>query len=369
MIDFLDLKKINLEYENELIEASSKVIKSGWYVNGECVKSFENSLAKYIGVRNVVGVGNGLDALRIILRAYIEMGFMSESDEILVPANTFIATVLAVTDNKLIPVFIEPDIDTFNLNFELVENKINSKTKGIILVHLYGNTCWDDSVQLLANKFNLKIIEDNAQAIGASFNNKKTGSLGDAAGFSFYPGKNLGAIGDAGAITTNDDDLADVVRALGNYGSTAKYIHNYMGFNSRLDEIQAALLSVKLKYLDTNNRSRQKIAKYLINNIDNSEIVLPHLNKFEERHVWHLFVIRTNKRETLQSFLTKNGIQTLIHYPIPIWKQNAYKNFSNLDLPISEKLHTEILSLPFSPVLQSSEIDTIIESINKFKSI
>jgi dTDP-4-amino-4,6-dideoxygalactose transaminase len=367
MINFLDLKKINLEYENELIEASTKVLKSGWYINGKNVENFEESLAKYIGVRNVIGVGNGLDALRIILRSYMEMGIFKEGDEILVPANTFIATVLAITDNNLIPIFIDADISTYNLDFNLIERHISKKTKAIIVVHLYGNVCWDDSIKLFSEKYNLKIIEDNAQAIGAIYNNKKTGSLGDAAGFSFYPGKNLGAIGDAGAIGTNDDKLASVARALGNYGSNKKYIHEYKGYNSRLDEIQAAFLNVKLKYLDKSNKIRQNIACYFINNIKNKNIILPQISKFNERHVWHLFVIRSSSRDHLQEYLNEQGIQTLIHYPIPIWKQNAYKNISHFNLLISEKLHSEILSLPISPILNQDEIDKIVNTLNNYE--
>jgi dTDP-4-amino-4,6-dideoxygalactose transaminase len=369
MISFLDLKKINLEFEDELIEASIKVLKSGWYINGDNVEIFEESLAKYIDVKHIIGVGNGLDALRIILRSYLEMGILKDGDEILVPANTFIATVLAITDNNLVPIFIDVDINTYNLDFNLIEKNITYKTKAIIIVHLYGSVCWDDSLRNLADNYKLKIIEDNAQAIGAVYNNKKTGSLGDASGFSFYPGKNLGALGDGGAIGTNDDKLANVARALANYGSNEKYVHEYKGFNSRLDEIQAAFLNIKLKYLDKGNIIRQNIASYFLANIKNENIVLPKVNQYKERYVWHLFVIKSKSRDHLQKYLTNQGIQTLIHYPIPIWKQNAYKNYSNLKLMVSESLHSEILSLPISPILEISEIDKIIYSLNNYVPI
>ena len=369
MINFLDLKKINLEHEDELIEASTKVLKSGWYINGINVEAFEQSLASYIGVKNIIGVGNGLDALRIILKSYLEIGILNNGDEILVPANTFIATVLAITDNNLIPIFIDADINTYNLDFNLIERHISKKTKAIIIVHLYGNICWDESLKVYAEKYNLKIIEDNAQAIGAIYNNKKTGSLGDAAGFSFYPGKNLGALGDAGAIGTNDDELASVARAIGNYGSKEKYVHEYKGYNSRLDEIQAAFLNVKLKYLDKQNNIRQNIASYLLANLKNKNIVLPKASQHIERHVWHLFVIRSKSRDDLQKYLNDEGIQTLIHYPLPIWKQNAYKKYSQLNLQVSEKLHSEILSLPISPILDKCAIDKIIYSLNNYEPI
>lgn len=367
MINFLDLKKINLEYESELIDAFSNVLRKGWYINGEAVDNFEMSLGKYLSVNHVVGVGNGLDALRIILRSYIELGILNEGDEVLVPSNTFIATVLAITDNKLVPAFIDPNINTYNLDFEKIEENISKRTKAIIVVHLYGNVCWSESLELIAKKYNLKIIEDNAQAIGASYNLKKTGALGDAAAFSFYPGKNLGAIGDAGAISTNDKELSIVARSLSNYGSLKKYNHEFAGFNSRLDEVQAAFLNVKLKYLDNCNEIRRNVAMYYLSNIKNSNIELPKISSFGERHVWHLFVIRSNYRDSLQQFLEKNQIQTLIHYPIPIWKQNAYKEFSHLKFELTEKLHNEILSLPISQVLNPSEIDQIVDAINSFE--
>ncbi|MBU2466963.1 MAG: DegT/DnrJ/EryC1/StrS family aminotransferase, partial [Bacteroidetes bacterium] len=269
MIKFLDLQKINAQYAAELKQAAAEVIDSGWYLLGERVKQFESNLSNYIGVKHAVGVANGLDALRLILKAYIELGVMKEGDEIIVPANTYIATILAITDNHLKPVLVEPDINTYNLDLNLIEENITERTKAIMVVHLYGQVCWGIKLEELAKKYNLKIIEDNAQAIGAEWNGVKTGALGDAAGFSFYPGKNLGALGDAGAVTTNDDELAEVIRALGNYGSKVKYINDYQGLNSRLDELQAAFLDIKLKYLNAENQRRREIAQYYLDNISN----------------------------------------------------------------------------------------------------
>ncbi len=365
MIKFLDLEKINAQYEAELINAASEVIKSGWYLLGERLKKFENDLEKYQHGGLAIGCGNGLDALRLIFRSYIELGFMAEGDEVIVPANTYIASILAITDNNLVPVFVEPDINTFNLNIELVEKNISNKTKAILVVHLYGRVCWDEKLNYLRDKYNLKVVEDNAQAIGAIWKGKKSGSLGDAAGFSFYPGKNLGALGDSGAVFTRDEELANVVRAIANYGSTKKYINKYKGVNSRLDEIQASFLSVKLKYLDTENQQRQAIARYYIENIKNHKILLP-IYPILEEHVWHLFVLRTKNRENLCSYLTNNGIETLIHYPIPPHKQDCYSEFSDLVLPITETLHSEVLSLPISPYMSHDEVRKVCEIINKY---
>ena len=378
MIKFLDLQKINAQYASELKEASARVIDSGWYLLGNELKNFETHLAEYVGVKHAIGVANGLDALRLILKAYIEMGIMTEGDEVIVPANTYIASLLAISDNRLKPVLVEPDINTYNLNISLIEQHITARTKAIMVVHLYGQVCWSEELEALAKKYKLKIIEDNAQAIGAEYSEqrtknkeqRKTGSLGDAAGFSFYPGKNLGALGDAGAVTTNDDALATMVRALGNYGSKQKYINEYQGLNSRLDEIQAAMLDVKLKYIDRENEYRRKIAEYYINNIKNEHIILPinHLsftiNNFS--HVWHLFIIRSTKRDSLQQYLTDNGIQTLIHYPIPPHKQGAYKQMNNVTFPVTELIHNEVLSLPISPVMEWEEVERVVEVIIKF---
>lgn len=365
-IKFLDLKKINLQHQAEIETQLVETFRSGWYLLGEKVKSFEQNLANYLAAKHVIGVANGLDALRLILRSYIEMGIMSEGDEIIVPANTYIASVLAITDNKLVPVFVEPDIETYNLSTAKVEKNISEKTKGIMVVHLYGRVCFDENLQNLAQKHNLKIIEDNAQAIGASFSGKKTGNLGDAAGFSFYPGKNLGALGDGGAVSTNDDDLAKTLRAIANYGSSKKYVNEFKGLNSRLDEIQAAVLDVKLKYIDSENEVRRNIAKKYCREITNAQIILPEFPENESEHVWHLFTIRCENRERVQNYLQEKGIQTLIHYPIPPHKQECYKEYAHLSLPITEKIHAEILSLPISPVMEDSEVDYVIEMMNQF---
>ncbi len=364
MIPFLNLQKINSLYAHELKQAAEDVIRSGWYLLGEKVKQFESELAQYTGVQHTVGTGNGLDALSLILRAYMETEVMKEGDEIIVPANTYIASILAITHNRLKAVLTEPDINTYNLDISLVEQKITKRTKAIMVVHLYGQTCWSDELEQVAQKHNLIIIEDNAQAIGAEWNSKKTGSLGHAAAFSFYPGKNLGALGDAGAVATNDNTLAEVARTLGNYGSSQKYVNQFQGYNSRMDELQAAFLSVKLKYLDKENQIRREIANYYLENINNPNIILPTQNT---KHTWHLFVIRHPKRDALQKFLMQNGIETLIHYPIPPHKQKAYSQWNPLSLPITEQIHNEVLSLPISHVLDDSEIEHIVTTINKFK--
>lgn len=366
MIKFLDLQKINLKHQEEIETKLSQVFRSGWYLMGQELSSFESNLSQYIGAKHAIGVANGLDALRLILRGYIEMGIMDRGDEILVPSNTYIASILAISDNGLIPVLVEPDINNYNIDITKIEEKITSKTKGILIVHLYGRTVFSDQLKDLAEKHQLKLIEDNAQAIGAIVNGKKTGNLGDAAGFSFYPGKNLGALGDAGAITTNDDDLAKVIRALANYGSNQKYVNIYQGLNSRLDEIQAAVLDIKLKYIDEENSVRKNIAKKYIAAISNPKIILPENPADENEHVWHLFVIRTENRDELQKYLTENDIQTLIHYPIPPHKQQAYKEWNDQSFPISEKIHEEVLSLPISPVMTEEEIEKVIEIVNGF---
>ncbi|SDI01952.1 dTDP-4-amino-4,6-dideoxygalactose transaminase [Chryseobacterium taeanense] len=366
MIKFLDLQKINLTHQDEIEKKLSHVFRSGWYLMGQELSAFESSLSQYIGTKHTIGVANGLDALRLILRGYIEMGIMQKGDEILVPSNTYIASILAISDNGLVPVFVEPDINNYNIDIAKIEENITSKTKGILIVHLYGRTVFSDKLKDFAEKYQLKIIEDNAQAIGAEWKGKKTGNLGDAAGFSFYPGKNLGALGDAGAVTTNDENLAKIIRALANYGSDQKYINIYQGLNSRLDEIQAAVLGVKLKYIDEENSTRKKIARKYISKISNPKIILPLFPTDENEHVWHLFVIRVQNREKLQEYLTENGIQTLIHYPIPPHKQKAYKEWNSLSFPISEKIHEEVLSLPISPVMTEEETDKVIEIVNRF---
>ena len=369
MIKFLDLQKINNQYRNELRKASEQIIDSGRYLLGEKVDEFESKLSSYVNTKYAIGVGNGLDALRLILRSYIEMGIMKKGDEIIVPANTYIATILAITDNRLKPVFVEPNEQTFNLDISLVEEHISERTKAIMVVHLYGQVCWNQQLVEIAQKHNLKIIEDNAQAIGAEWNGEKTGSLGDAAGFSFYPGKNLGALGDSGAVTTNNEKLAETIRALGNYGSKEKYVHNFQGLNSRMDEIQAAFLFVKLKYLDAENEMRREIAHFYLNNINHKEIKLPALepNTNKKSHVYHLFVIRCKRRNELQHYLMEKGIQTLIHYPVPPHKQKAYSQYAELKLPKTEKLSSEVLSLPMGSHLDKKDLQVIAEAINSFE--
>jgi dTDP-4-amino-4,6-dideoxygalactose transaminase len=366
MIKFLDLKKINQKYEPDLSEAIKKVIESGWYLLGEEVKQFEANYASYINTKHCIGVANGLDALRLILRGYIELGVMTDGDEIIVPANTYIASILAITDNKLKPILIEPDLKTYNINPLLIEEKITSKTKGIMPVHLYGQNAMNLELEKIATKHNLKVIEDNAQAQGANYGTKKTGSIGSAAAHSFYPGKNLGALGDAGAVTTNEDQLADVIRTIANYGSKQKYVNDYRGLNSRLDEIQAAALNVKLKKLDDDNILRRKIAEYYNSNIILENLALP-TNQNTQEHVWHLYVVRHKERSKLQKYLLDHGIQTLIHYPIPPHKQKAYQELNDLYLPITEKIHNEVLSLPISPILLIEEAKVIVDVLNKYK--
>lgn len=389
MIKFLDLQKINSKYSEEMKQAAVEVIDSGWYLMGQKLEQFEQHLAEYIGVKHAMGVGNGLDALRLILRGYIEMGVMQKGDEVIVPANTYIATILAITDNDLKPVLVEPDINTYNLDISQLEKHITSRTKAIVVVHLYGQICWSEELENIAKKYSLKIIEDNAQAIGAEYTysiekneqntpnkeqeTQKSGGLGDAAGNSFYPGKNLGALGDAGAVTTNDEELAKVVRALGNYGSHKKYYNQYQGLNSRMDELQAAFLSIKLKYLDQENQHRREIAEYYLRNIQNPDITLafPTTNTEQQTrnilsHVWHLLVVRHPKRDKLQAYLKEQGIQTMIHYPVPPHKQKAYKAWNDLSYPITEKIHQEVLSLPMSQVSNKDEIQIIVEALNQY---
>ncbi len=367
MIKFLDLKAINNSFEPKLTQAIKRVLDSGLYLLGNEVKSFELEYSEYIGTNHCIGVASGLDALRLIMKAYIEMGVMKVGDEIIVPANTFIASILAITDNRLVPIFIEPEINTYNIDPSKIEEKITQRTKGIMIVHLYGQNSMHPEIQRLVNKYKLKLIEDNAQAAGAYYGQRRTGSLGNAAGHSFYPGKNLGCLGDGGAVTTNNDELAFIIRALANYGSNKKYVFDYQGFNSRLDEIQAAILRTKLIRLDADNQYRREIANYYLANINHPDIILP-IQYSNLEHVWHLFVIRTQLRDQLQQYLTENGIQTLIHYPIPPHKQKAFKEWKVLSLPITEIIHNEVLSLPISPVMNQSEINNVISKLNVFGS-
>ncbi len=372
MIKFLDLKKINDSFEPELSSAIKRVLDSGWYLLGNEVRAFEEEYSDYIGTRHCIGVANGLDALRIILKAYIEMGTMTEGDEIIVPANTYIASLLAITDNRLKPVLAEPSLETYNIDPLLIEGLITPRTKGIMIVHLYGQNSMADAISDIAARHNLVVIEDNAQAQGCYFREKRTGSLGNAAGHSFYPGKNLGALGDAGAVTTDNDELATAVRAIANYGSIVKYENICKGLNSRLDELQAAILRTKLKRLDQDNRRRNQIAGYYLKNINNDLITKPRVDIPSQdpeklSHVWHLFVIRTKYRDRLQQYLADNDIQTVIHYPIPPHRQGAYKEWGSPSLPVTELIHDQVLSLPISPVMTDEETVQIVEIVNGFK--
>jgi len=367
MVSFLDLKKITEKYSDEIHKAVSGVIDSGWYLHGKANRDFAQAYSTYIGTNHCIGVANGLDALRLILKAYMESGVMQEGDEIIVPANTFIASILAITDNKLVPVFVEPSLANYQIDDSKIEVAITPKTKAIMIVHLYGQCAYTDKIGLICKQHNLKLIEDNAQAHGCFFRNKRTGSLGDAAGHSFYPGKNLGALGDGGAVTTNDKKLADIVYALANYGSHEKYVHKYHGLNSRLDDIQAAILQVKLAHLDEDIQLRRNIAQYYMAYINNPAVSLPVIPDWNQ-HVFHLFPILTTKREQLQKFLSENGIQTQIHYPIPPHKQECYRStWGDLELPVTEQIHAQELSLPVSPVLTMDEAEYIVETINKFR--
>jgi dTDP-4-amino-4,6-dideoxygalactose transaminase len=417
MVKFLDLKAINDSFEPQLTESIKRVLDSGWFLLGNEVKAFEQEYATYIGTKHCISVANGLDALRLILKAYIQLGFMKEGDEIIVPANTYIASILAITDNRLKPVLVEPNIASYNIDPSEIEEKITERTKGIMIVHLYGQNAMHPEIKQLVDKYDLKLIEDNAQAAGAYYFGtqqkpqsteqtltgnvpqspcpmlpafKRTGSIGHAAGHSFYPGKNLGCLGDGGAVTTNDDELAALIRALANYGSNRKYLNDYQGLNSRLDEIQAALLHTKLPRLDADNQRRREVAQYYCDNISNPEITLPFPRGFDKQddqdnlfleqsttgnrklitdylsHVWHLFVIRHPRRNDLQKYLNERGIQTMIHYPIPPHKQKAYSEWNAIELPLTEKIHDEVLSLPISPMMTKTEVEFIVDQLNRF---
>lgn len=359
MIKFLDLQKINANYQEQLLQKMKLVLDKGWFILGNEVKEFETNFANYCGNKHCIGVANGLDALILILKAYIQLGKLQKGDEVIVPSNTYIATILAIFQADLVPVLVEPDLETYNINPELIQQNISAKTKAIMPVHLYGQLCSMERINEIAKQHNLLVIEDAAQAHGLNFEGNNTKA------FSFYPAKNLGALGDGGAITTNDDALAKVLFSLRNYGSDKKYHNEFIGINSRLDEIQAAFLNVKLTDLDADNDQRRTIAKRYLSEIKNDKIVLPKVKSLE-KHVFHLFVIRTENREELQDFLLKNDIETVIHYPIPPHKQKALKEWSDLSFPISEKIHNEILSLPISQVITDAEIDYVIEILNKY---
>jgi dTDP-4-amino-4,6-dideoxygalactose transaminase len=375
MISFLDLKKINEPYETAFQEKLKAVLANGWYVLGNEVKEFESSFAKYCGAKYCIGTGNGLDALVLIFKGYIQLGKLQKGDEVIVPANTYIASILAVLQADLIPVLVEPKLETYNINPDLISQKITSKTKAILVVHLYGQLAEMAAINEIAVANNLLVVEDAAQAHGAILEVESQKSKAESLvthkiihktqAYSFYPGKNLGALGDAGAVTTNDSELAKVIESLRNYGSETKYYNDYIGVNSRLDELQAAFLNVKLPHLDIENERRRTIAKRYLSEIKNDKIIVPNWD-LSNNHVFHLFVIRTQSRLALQDYLHQNGIQTVIHYPIPPHNQKALSFLNHLSFPITQKIHDEVLSLPISPVLTMDEVSFIIEILNKY---
>lgn len=365
MIPFLSLKDVSDSFEPDLSNVVLRVVNSGRYLLGPEVKQFEASFAKYCGARYCVGVANGLDALTLIFRAWIELGKLKSGDEIIVPANTYIASILAVSACSLVPVLVEPDATSFCIDPSRVEERITNRTKAIMTVHLYGQLCEVGKIQEIARRHGLLVIEDAAQAHGAGVEQARAGSFGDAAGFSFYPGKNLGALGDGGAIVTNDDDLELTARKLANYGSSKKYVNELKGVNSRLDELQAAVLNLKLLRLDEDNSRRREIAKNYLNGIVNARIATPRVSVIEN-HVFHLFVVRAKSRDSFQEYLKKNGIETLIHYPIPPHKQQAYSAWNSLSYPITESIHSEVLSLPISPTLSDEDVNIVIDAANHF---
>lgn len=367
MIKFLDLKKINTSYQTAFQEKLKSVLETGWYVLGTEVTTFENNFAQYCGAKYCIGVGNGLDALVLIFKGYIQLGKLQKGDEVIVPANTYIASILSIIQADLIPVLVEPTIETYNINPDLIAEKITSKTKAILVVHLYGQLAEMESINEIAIQNNLIVIEDAAQAHGTMGNQESAiKNLQSSVAYSFYPAKNLGALGDGGAVTTNDSVLAKTIQALRNYGSEKKYYTDFIGINSRLDEVQAAFLNVKLPFLDTENNRRRAIAKRYVTEIKNDRIILPFWD-FSQNHVFHLFVIRTKNRDEFQRFLSENGIETLIHYPVPPHQQKAFLNWNRLSFPITEKIHNEVLSLPISPVLTDEEVSVVIEVINKWR--
>lgn len=365
MIKLLDLQAITMMHGDEIKAAVNRVIESGWFLQGNENKQFESGYAKYIGTKNCIAVANGLDALKLILRGYKEMGIMQDGDEIIVPANTYIATILAITDNNLVPVLVEPTFEHLEIDIDRIEEHITPKTKGVMIVHLYGRIAYNDKLGEICKKYGLKLMEDCAQSHGCAWKRIKTGALGDAAAHSFYPGKNLGALGDAGAVTTNDPELASVIRALANYGSQKKYVFKYVGMNSRMAETDAAALDVKLKYLDEDNRKRQQLAAYYYTNINNPLITLPQQID-DENNVYHQFPIFCERRDELQQYLADNGVQTLIHYPIPPHKQECYREWNNRSYPITEKIHAQELSIPMNQVVSQEEAEKVVDVLNSF---
>ncbi len=365
MIKFLDLQRVTALHGSELQEAARQVIESGWYLQGEATKRFEQHYAEYIGTDYCVGVANGLDALRLILLGYKEMGIMKDGDEIIVPANTFIATILAITENNLVPILVEPTWENLEIDINKVEEAITPKTRGVMTVHLYGRIAYNERLKTICQIHGLKLMEDCAQSHGCTWKGIRTGALGDAAAHSFYPGKNLGAFGDAGAVTTNDHELASIIRAMANYGSTKKYVFKYAGINSRISEMDAAILDVKLKYLDEDNKNRQRLAAFYYDNIKNPLITLP-VRLDDANNVYHLFPVFCRFRDQLQAFLAEQGVQTLIHYPIPPHKQECYQEWNSLQLPITERICQEELSLPVSQAMTLEEAAIVVKAVNAF---
>lgn len=376
MVKFLDLKSVNAAHGEEIDAAVRHVLDSGWYLLGNENAAFEKEYAEFIGTDHAVGCANGLDALTLILRAYMELGVMAPGDEVIVPSNTYIASILAISENGLVPVLVEPDITTMQIDPSRIEEAVTGRTRAVMIVHLYGKCAYTDRISDICRCHGLKLIEDNAQAHGCRFGVRRTGSLGDAAGHSFYPGKNLGALGDGGAVTTDDAELAATVRTLANYGSAKKYVFRYKGRNSRLDELQAAVLRAKLPHLDADNRARMEIAARYLSEIRNPEITLPfigddrsenNIRRTAQDSVWHIFPVRCNERDRLQQFLADNDIGTLIHYPVPPHRQECYMEWNHLSYPVSELIHATELSLPISPVMTADETKTVIEAVNRFR--
>lgn len=375
MIKFLDLKKVTESHREEIEKATLRVVNSGWYLQGEENKNFERDFAEFIGTSHAVGCANGLDALILIFKALIELKRLKPGDEVIVPANTYIASILSITENGLVPVLVEPDRESLQIDPDLIGQSITPRTKAILIVHLYGRCAYNERIAEICKRHDLLLIEDNAQAHGCLYRDRRTGSLGIAAAHSFYPGKNLGALGDGGAVTTSDPELAEAIRTLANYGSSEKYIFRYRGRNSRLDEIQAAVLDVKLTYLDEDNEKRRQIARIYFNGITNPDVVLPGKDLYFSQdpdkkapvdNVYHIFPVLTDHRDSLQSYLKKNGVQTLIHYPVPPHRQECYKDWASLSLPVTESIHDRELSLPMSPVMTAEEARRVVDLINSF---